>query len=117
MNMDERIEKALEFSHYRITLKSKRNNLKRKVESKLIHSDSGGQFKLSQDFICFVDLMVRQGNDDLFLLDRDQTPVRIKHPEQFLKRILRIYHSTLNEYFHEYKKISTQRTVKKLIDE
>lgn len=114
--MDKRIEEALEFSHYRITLKTKLDNLRRKVQAKLIHSNSGGQFKLSQDFICFVDLMVRQGKDDLFLLDRDEIPVRIKHPENFLKKILSIYHSTLNEYFHEYKQIANQRTVRKLID-
>lgn len=114
--MDERIKEALEFSQYRTTIKNQLDNLKHKLEAQLIYSDQGGQFKLTQDFLCFVDLMVRQGKDEIYLLDRNEIPIVIGNPEAFLKKVVHKYHSAVNEYFHLYKRLIQQRSVQKVID-
>ena len=67
--MTSKLNKALEFSNYRITLNIQHNALKSKVQTLLNYSINGGTFEISQMLISFVKTLIDQGHDTAVLLD------------------------------------------------
>ncbi len=114
--VDERVEEALEFSQYRVTVKNKLENLKRKLHSDLIYAKNGGIFHINQTLINFVELLVRQKKEQIFLLDSNQTPIKISDPDNFFGQIIFKYSNAMNEYFMKYHDVVKLRTVRKVVD-
>jgi len=54
--MDKRLEKALEFSNYMVTLNNQKRILKEKFRENIVHYHNGGQFTVTQDLITFVNM-------------------------------------------------------------
>jgi hypothetical protein len=114
--MDERLEKALAFSNYRITIENKRIALKRRFETMLVVHHNNGQFTADAVTISFVTAMIAEGNTDMVLLDQKNMPVSIDDTDTFKTMLLEAYYTATNEYASEMKKLSQARDVKKAMD-
>lgn len=114
--MEERLQKALSFSKYRQTLNSQLQALKIQVETELTVSVNGGIFNVTTDFICFLDLLIRKGQTEVTLLDKNNTPVKIDNITDFFDDVLSKYFEITNDYLVEYERIRKSRSVSKIID-
>lgn len=113
--MDERLEKALEFSNYMITLNSQKRILKERYREQSVFYHSGSQFTVTTELITFVSFLVNAGSDrDIVLVDDNEIPVMIADLSEFLEEILDVYFSATNEFFTRYEKLKSKRSVEKL---
>lgn len=113
--MDERIEKALSYSNFKLSVQSQRENLKTKLTEQLVYGIGGGLFDIDQTLISFVSALLAK-TESAVLLDKNKTPVMIEDLSEFLDEIISRYVSASNEYLTEYEKIRKVRNVKSLIE-
>jgi hypothetical protein len=111
VSMDERLQKALDFSKYRIALFNRKEDLKIKVNNMLIHAHNGGIFKASQELISFVKLLIDAGKTTVVLIDVNGNPIQILDTQVFFNDILSKYFEATNYYHVEYTKIRSARSV------
>tara|TARA_B110000503_G_scaffold129783_1_gene202380 strand:- start:12447 stop:12800 length:354 start_codon:yes stop_codon:yes gene_type:complete len=115
--MDERLEKALNFSNYMVTLNNQKRVLKEKFREQTIYYFLGAQFTVTKELITFVSMLVEQGNDeDIVLVDDNDTPIMVKDLTEFQSEILNTYFTAANEYHAEFEKLRKNRSVEKLVD-
>lgn len=113
--MDQRLEKALEFSHYSQTLNNQIALEKTKIENHLLYAFNGGFFDIDYSLITFVDLMIRQGHTEIVLLDKNRVPVKINDLVSFSEKIVSLYFEATNRYHVEYTRLRKSRNVKSVI--
>ncbi len=114
--MDERLQRALEFANYKQTLNNQLHKLKIKSENMLMFAVAGGKFTISQELICFLDYLVKNGYTEATLLDDNKAPIQISNTETFLKTITTRYFEVTNDYFREAQILKKARNVKSVID-
>jgi hypothetical protein len=115
--MDERLEKALEFSNYMVTLNNQKRVLREKFREKTVFYYGGGQFTVSKDLITFVNMLVERDNtEDIVLVDDNELPIMVKDLEEFLSDTIDTYFSAANQYHADYKTLILNRSVSKLVD-
>ena len=114
--MDERLQKALDFSKYRIALFNRKEDLKLKVNNMLIHAHNGGIFKASQELISFVKLLIEGGKQTVVLIDVNGNPIQILDTQAFFDEILSKYFEATNYYHIEYTKIRSARSVNSIYE-
>jgi hypothetical protein len=115
--MDERLQKALDFSNYRQTLAIQRKTLKEKINAKLMYGCNGGLFKIDRSLITFVQMLIDLGRvENVPLIDVNENPILISDLTEFKEEILDRYFTATYEYLEEYQKIKSSRAVEKLLD-
>ena len=115
--MDERLEKALDFSNYMVTLNSQKRVLKEKFREQTVFYHLGGQFTVNKQLMTFVSMLIEQGNDeDIVLVDDNETPIMVKDLTDFQSEILNTYFTAANEYHAGYEKLRKNRSVEKLVE-
>jgi len=115
--MDERLSKALDFSNYMVTLNNQKRVLKERYREQTVYYYQGGQFTVTKELITFVGMLVEQGNDeDIVLVDDNETPIMVKDLTDFQAEILNTYFTAANEYHAEYEKLRKNRSVEKLVE-
>jgi hypothetical protein len=114
--MDERLEKALEFSNYMITLNNQKRLLKEKYYQDLLHYHNGGQFTVSQTLISFCYTLLTCDQDTVVLEDDNGTPIEIDNLKEFQENILNTYFTASNSYLTEYNKIKKNRSTQSLVE-
>jgi len=114
--MDERLEKALEFSKYRIGLFNRKEDLKIKFNNMLVHAHNGGIFKVTQELIVFVKFLVDSNNDRVVLIDENGNPIEVNDLQDFLDDITSKYFEASNYYHAEYSKLRSARSVKSIYE-
>jgi len=110
--MDERLEKALEFSNYTVTLNNQIRLLSEKFAENNIYYYGGGQFTATEQRMTFCDMLVNRGLESVTLIDDNGTPIDITDISQFLQEIMDLYFSSTNEFRTEYDKLRKNRSVK-----
>lgn len=114
--MDERLEKALEFSNYMITLNNQRKLIQEKFQEQSIHYYNGGKFSVTRDLVAFVQSLISLNQTGTILIDDNDIPIEVEDLEVFARDLYSTYFEAANEYLTEYNKIKTNRSVKGLID-
>ena len=114
--MDERLEKALDFSNYMLTLNNQKRLLAEKYQESLIHFYNGSQFTLSRELITFVSAMVSADQDEVVITDDNNIPCMVENLEDFYGEIISKYTTASNDYHSAYLKLKTNRSVEKLVD-
>ena len=115
--MDERLEKALDFSNYMVTLNNQKRLANEQYNQDLVHYYKGGQFTVSQDLISFCSSLLHNlSQDEVVLVDDNNTPVEIESLEAFVTDIVNIYSDASNRYFTAYTKIKTNRSIEGLVE-
>jgi hypothetical protein len=114
--MDERLEKALDFSNYMTTLNNQRKIVHERFLENCVHYINGGKFVVTRELINFCHTLMQNHQTSAVLIDDNNTPVEIENLEKFLEDILDIYFTNSYEYLNKYNEIKRQRSVKGLID-
>ena len=114
--MDERLEKALEFSNYTVTLNNQKRLLKERYDENIIYYYGGGQFRATEQRITFVKMLVDSGNTEAVLIDDNGTPIEIDDTDTFLMEIMDLYFGASNEYLAGYNEIRKNRSVKGIVE-
>jgi len=114
--MDERLEKALDFSNYMVTLTNQKRLLKEKYHEELLYFYKGSQFTVSSELMTFVNMLVDKGNDTVVLVDDNDTPALIDDLDNFYNNILDVYFSASNSYHNEYEQLKKNRSPAKLVN-
>ena len=114
--MDERLEKALEFSNYMLTLNNQKRLLSEKYQEELIHFYSGSQFTLTRELITFVSAMLAADQDEVVITDDNNIPCMIENLSDFYSEIINKYTSASNNYYTAYADLKKNRSVEKLVN-
>jgi len=110
--MDERLEKALEFSNYMVTLNNQRRVVREQFLENCVHYLNGGKFAVNRDLITFCHTLLQREQTSAILIDDNDTPIEVENLQKFLDDILDIYFTTSYEYFDKYNEIKKNRTVR-----
>ncbi|OUX04085.1 MAG: hypothetical protein CBE00_13300 [Planctomycetaceae bacterium TMED240] len=114
--MDERLQKALEFSNYNLTFTNQKQNIRNRVNQlKLVHTN-GGSFSSEPSLISFVKTLLDIGKTEAVIIDSKDNPVEIKNLQGFFDDLISAYTSATNEYDVEYNKLKKMRSIKKIMD-
>jgi hypothetical protein len=114
--MDERLEKALEFSNYTVTLNTQIRLLEEKFNENIIYYYNGGQFTALEGRITFCLAMLGAGHEEIVLLDDNKTPIQVTDLEEFTDELTDRYFSATNEYQTGYNEIRKNRSIKGIIE-
>ena len=114
--MDERLEKALDFSNYMLTLNNQKRLLAEKYQEQLIHFYNGSQFTITRELMTFVSAMVLVDQDEIVITDDNNIPCMVDDLESFYAEIVNKYNIASNEYFTAYANLKKNRSVEKLVD-
>ena len=82
--MDERLEKALEFSNYMTTLNNQRRIIKEQFLENCVHYINGGKFSVNRELITFCQALRHNHQDDAIVIDDNETPIKIDDLQQSL---------------------------------
>lgn len=114
--MDERLEKALNYSNYMVTF----NNQKRIAKEKFLDSRyfylNGGKFFSSIELINYLSFLVSKGMTDTIVLDENENPIKVENLTEFLDNIQHTYFFALNEYYQTLTQLKSSRKVEKLVE-
>ena len=113
--MDERLEKALKYANYKVTLSNQKENLKTELYEKLVIGINGGLFNITPELISFA-AMLSEKTDSAVMIDKNNNPVLIEDLSDFVDEIISRYIEATNFYHQEYEKLRKARSVSKLID-
>lgn len=115
--MDERLEKALDFSNYMVTLNNQKRLAKEKYFEDLLFFYNGCQFTVTKELITFVGFLIDKGNDaDVVLTDDNDIPTRVDDLNMFYENITDRYFRASNNYNNTYENIKLSRRVERLVD-
>ena len=114
--MDERLEKALDFSNYMLTLNNQKRLLAEKYQEELLYFYNGSQFTITRELITFVSTMVSADQDELVMIDDNNFPCLIEKLDEFYADVVNVYMSASNNYHAQYLKLQKNRSVEKLVN-
>lgn len=114
--MDERLEQALEFSNYMVTLNNQKRVLREKYYESLIYYFNGGQFSVTKELISFCQSLIALDQTSTYLVDDNDIPVEIEDLQDFTGNVLNVYWTATNTYHVEYQKIRKNRSVAGLVE-
>ena len=114
--MDPRLEKALDFANYRATIANQRENLKKRIAVLKMCHHEGAQFTADKTNIGFIKAMIDSGHESAVVEDDKNNPVEIEELRKLLEELTSAYHSAMNEYLIEHKKINKARALKTMMD-
>lgn len=114
--IDERLEKAIDSSKYRVTLYNQKENTKLKFKQSLSYSINGGFFVISEQLISFVQTLISRNILDSILIDAHGNPINIENLSVFLDQVMDKYFEATNDYLIEYKKIQSARKIAPMME-
>ena len=114
--MDDRLEKALEFANYRITLGNQKRTLEQRTQVLQTVHYAKGVFVANMTTIAFVKAFVDLDKDNAIILDTKKNPILIEDLKDFLEQLLNAYSEATNVYKVQADKIKRARNIKSLMD-
>lgn len=114
--MDERLEKALEFANYRITLGNQKRTLKQRTQVLQTVHYAKGVFFADAVTISFVKTLLDMDRKEAILIDTKENPISIDNLSEFLETMVSAYTEATNEYKVQEEKIKKARNIKSLMD-
>lgn len=114
--MDNRLQEALDFSNYRLTLSTQLSNLKIKLASDLLITHQNGIFTVSVDKILYCKQLIDQNTLVFPFVDDNDVPILITNLPQFYELMDSTYKRAMTQYQTEYAKVVTSRNIKKIVD-
>ena len=112
--MDKKLEEALDFSNFRFTLNTRKQNLKLRMRSMLTVGYKNTLFTASMELINFSKLVMDAGNEKFVFIDDNSNPVMIDDVKDFHARLLGAYSAAVNEFYIENEKLKKLRSTKQL---
>lgn len=115
--MDERLQKALEFSNYTLTLNNQKRNIKNRVAQLQLVHHNGGTFIADHETIAFFKTMIDMKKDkNITVMDSKENPVKVVDVAEVMDKLVTAYFSAMNEYATENDKLKKARSIKQIMD-
>jgi len=114
--MDERLEKALEFSNFMVTLDNQKRVIQEVFNQNIVFYHNGCQFTVTKELLCFCNMLIDRHQNSVVLIDDNDIPIEIENLQKFLDDILDIYYSACNKFFADYAQIKNNRKIDKIVD-
>lgn len=114
--MDERLEKALDFSNYMVTLNNQKRLLIEKFYQDIIFYYKGAQFTVNKELLCFCDMLCQRDQDNTVLIDDNNMPTYIDSIDEFLEIALDIYFKASNNFLNSYNSLKKNRSIENLVE-
>jgi len=114
--MDERLDKALAFSKYRVSIENRRKAQKRRFETMTVVHYNNGMFRADPQTMTFVTALIADGHQNAILIDTKSNPIEIMNLQEFKVTLFNAYFEATNEYSTEIKKLAKARDVRKAMD-
>ena len=111
---DKKLNEALAFANYRLTLQVQRQNIEARVEAALLVSYNGALFKATQELINFVALRVMR-NESVLVEDNSTNVITILDSTGFLNLLLAAYDSAMQLKQDEQKRLKSARSTAKIV--
>ena len=111
---DKKLNEALAFANYRLTLQVQRQNIEARVEAALLVSYNGALFKATQQLINFVALRVVR-SEQVLVEDNSSNVITIEEGNNFLKLLLDAYDSAMQLKQDEQKRLKSARSTAKIV--
>jgi hypothetical protein len=111
---DKKLNEALAFANYRLTLQVQRQNIEARVEAALLASYNGAIFKATQTLINFVALKVLR-NEQVLVEDNSNNVITIDDGNTFLKTLLDAYDSAMQLKQNEQQRLKSARSTAKIV--
>ena len=111
---DKKLNEALAFANYRLTLQVQRQNIEARVEAALLVSYNGALFKATQQLINFVGLRTIRG-EQILVEDNSNNAIAIENGNAFLKVLLDAYDSSMQLKQEEQKRLKSARSTAKIV--
>ena len=113
--MDERLEKALEFSNFMVTIDNQKRALREKFYQDVMMYINGGQFLITKELISFCSAMLVKCQKTIVLIDDNDMPIEIDDLQEFFDSVIEKYTLATNSYFKDYKVLRSKRSVEFVI--
>lgn len=113
--MDKRLEEALEYSNYQLTLSTQKKNIKLRAEAIQLVNDSGGMFSATQEIILWTNYLINSNLNEYVLFDINNQPILVKDIKGLHDKLLDAYSKSTTLYYTETEKIKRARTVDKVV--
>ena len=113
--MDERLEKALDFSNYMITLGNQRRALEEKFLASCVYYQNGGKFTITKELVSFTKLLLDQGKTACAVIDDNNLPVEVADISKFFEEIFNLYTNAVETYLSEYTKLKQNRSIESIL--
>lgn len=114
--MDERLEKALDFANYRITLSNQKRTLRQRTAVLQTVHYAKGVFNANPETISFVKTLVDLGKHSVVIVDTKENPIQIDDTQDFLETLVSSYMEASNAYKVQADKLKKSRSIKSLMD-
>jgi hypothetical protein len=112
--MDKRLNDALAFANYRLTLQIQRQNIDARVQSALLLSYQGAIFKTTQELISFVGLKTIRA-EALLVEDHSGNVIAIDSTQEFLEKLIQTYDSAMKLKQDEQIRLKSARSTAKIV--
>jgi putative heme degradation protein len=112
--MDKKLEDALAFANYRLTLQVQRQNINAQIEAALLVSHQGAIFKSTVELIAFVGIKINR-NEKVFVEDHSGNVITIDDANEFLNVLVQAYDSAMETKQVEQKKLKSARSTAKIV--
>lgn len=113
--MDERLQKALNFSNFRLTLYNQKQNLKNITFEKFKVYENKGQFTANKETLSYINNFIDEKNSCI-VLDDFENPIKITDIKKFYSKLKNLHTVALNEFYAEYERLARSRNLKRLLD-
>jgi hypothetical protein len=107
----ENLEQALSFANYQNTLTQQRKLLLQKFQEATIIAYNGGLFKITPELLGGVKQLQSK-----WLLDMNNTPIKIENYGEFLVEAESAYNKAISQYGEEFSALRLKRNVKTLVE-
>lgn len=114
--MDERLEKALDFSNYALTINNQKRNIRNRVAQLQIVHHLGGVFIANHETIAFVKTLIDLKHKSSVIIDSKNNPITVKKLSELLEKLVDAYTSATTEFDIENEKLKKARNIKKIMD-
>ena len=112
--MDTRLNDALAFANYRLTLQVQRQNIDAQIDAALLVSYQNAIFKASQTLIAFVGLKTVR-NETLLIEDNSGNVISIIDNNEFLSVLIKAYDAAMLLKQQEQQKLKSARSTAKIV--
>jgi ABC-type transport system involved in Fe-S cluster assembly fused permease/ATPase subunit len=112
--MDNRLNDALAFANYRLTLQIQRQNIEARVSAALLISYQNAIFKTSTDLVAFVDAKIKAGGE-LRVEDQSGNVITIANPQEFLTQLISSFDNAMKLKQEEQQRLKSARSTAKIV--
>ena len=77
---------------------------------------NGGHFVITPNFMTWIAQQIEMGYETVLLLDENENPIRIDHPEDFLITVTDQYSRALNAYYAAFSTLRQARSAEQVVE-